>query len=104
MTSPNVYEISKRHFKYKDANATKLRGMLVMELIQGSSLWCICDKCINMFEIDENMAKQYAIKKEEDNSFIPPNCGDAQSILPKEEYLKGLLYILECAGSKNFQL
>lgn len=102
MTSPEMYELSKRHFVNKDANATKQRGMIVVPLIQNSSPWCICEKCIDKFDVDKSIAKKYSIQKEENINFIPPNCGSAESVLPKDEYLQEMIYILSHAGSKSF--
>lgn len=101
MTKPNMVEISRLHFS-GDANATRDRGEVIIGIVQSTTNWCICENCIDYFEVDKALARKYAIKKGNDPTFTPPNSGDPRSILSFVELDFAVRYAIRSAGYDYF--
>lgn len=102
MTKPDIFEISRRHF-LGDANATRARGSIIIPLFNSSTNWCICKDCIHFFDVNVDLARKYAIMKEKDPTFCPPNSGLPRSILDDQEFIESVSYATSQAGYDIFE-
>ncbi len=52
------------------------RDAIVTQLTSEAKPWMVCEKCIKLFTVDENLTRQYAVRWcDSGGTFQPPGCG-----------------------------
>ncbi|CAD5273284.1 MULTISPECIES: hypothetical protein [unclassified Imperialibacter] len=104
MVEPETLGYTTAHFKQKDANATKMRGIIFEKTAEKDQTWLVCDTCIKQFEVDTNEAKKHALQWWESKGvYNPPKSGDAKAVLEKDTYEEIKEYATMLAGGNKIR-
>lgn len=99
MLEPETLAYSKAHFEKNDKTGTQMRGMIFEKYATKEKAWLIGDGQINLFEVDKEKAKAYALQWWDSGfTFLPPQAGPAQEILEGSEFEKWKKYSIMEAG------
>lgn len=60
MVEPETMSYTTAHFKDKDENATKMRGIIFEKTAEKDVTWLTCETCINHFDVDKNQTRGLA--------------------------------------------
>ena len=85
MVEPETMSYTTQHFKDKDENATKMRGIIFEKTAEKDQTWMTCDTCIKHFDVDHEETKSLAGEWwNAENGHKIPNTGKAIDHLPGE--------------------
>ncbi len=101
MVEPETMSYTTAHFKDKDANATKMRGIIFEKTAEKDQTWLTCDTCIKHFDVNNDTVKTLA---EEwwisENGYKVPDSGNAKYVLEASVYENIKTYATMNAGEK----
>lgn len=87
MVEPETMSYTTAHFKDKDENATKMRGIIFEKTAEKDQTWITCDSCIKHFDVDHANTRELAGEWwSSENGYKVPDSGNAQHILEKSVY------------------
>lgn len=105
MVEPETMSYTIQHFKHKDENATKMRGIIFEKTAEKEQTWLTCDTCIKHFDVDHDRTKALAAEWwDADNGHKIPNAGRAIDYLAHEEYESIKAYATVEAGASLVRL
>lgn len=105
MVEPETMSYTTQHFKDKDENATKMRGIIFEKTAEKDQTWLTCDTCIKHFDVDLQETKQLADEWwNAENGHKIPNTGKAVDFLPNEAYESIKKYATMEAGASLIRL
>jgi len=105
MVEPETMSYTMAHFKNKDENATKMRGIIFEKTAEKDQTWLTCETCIKHFDVDQTNTKELA--KEwwaSENGYKVPDAGSAKTILANDVYEDIKHYATERAGETLVRL
>lgn len=105
MVEPETMSYTTQHFKNKDENATKMRGIIFEKTAEKDQTWLTCDTCIKHFDVDQDQTKALATEWwGAENGHKIPHTGRAVDHLPLEEYESIKKYATMEAGASLVRL
>ncbi|MEQ9422827.1 MAG: hypothetical protein RJQ09_00310 [Cyclobacteriaceae bacterium] len=105
MVEPETMAYTTNHFKNKDENATKMRGIIFEKTAEKDHTWITCETCIKQFEVDHGEASNYAVEWWKNNGEVDlPKLGKAADHLEPSEYEDMKNYAMMDAGASKIRL
>jgi hypothetical protein len=105
MVEPETMSYTTAHFKGKDENATKMRGIIFEKTAEKDQTWLTCDTCIKHFDVDQEDTKFLAGEWwASENGYKVPDSGGAKDILDNSSYENIKNYATQKAGEKLVRL
>ena len=105
MVEPETMSYTTAHFKDKDANATKMRGIIFEKTAEKDQTWLTCETCIKQFDVDIDETRSLATDWwASENGFQLPNAGSAETNLDKNDYESIKEYATMEAGSSLIRI
>jgi transcription elongation factor Elf1 len=104
MVEPETMSYTHAHFKTKDENATKMRGIIFQKTAEKDQSWLTCESCIRHFEVDEKVAKEHVAQWwETKGKFDLPDGGTAEKSLAAETFEEVKQYATMDAGVQSMK-
>jgi hypothetical protein len=104
MTEPETLSYTVSHFKNQESG-TQMRSLIFEKYSSVPNPWMISDSCINLFEVDRGIARDYAQKWwKSDGSFKPGEAGPALECLDPRIYQSWKDYAILEAGRNRIVL
>ncbi len=101
MTEPETMSYTVSHFK-NQSSGTQMRSMIFEKYSSVDKPWIISDSVINYFEVDKQVAKDYAKKWwEMEGNFEPSNTGPAGNTLDQPTFQNWKKYAILEAGRER---
>jgi len=105
MVEPETMAYTTNHFKNKDENATKMRGIIFEKTAEKDQTWITCDTCIKQFDVDVEQAIIYAEEWWNNSGQVNmPQTGKATDNLEPAEYEEMKNYATMDAGASKIRL
>ena len=105
MVEPDTMSYTTQHFKNKDENATKMRGIIFEKTAEKDLTWMTCETCIKHFDVDLESTMELASQWwSAENGHKIPNTGKAIDHLPSEEYEQIKTYATMEAGASLIRI
>lgn len=100
MVEPETLSYTKAHFESQDATATKMRQMIFNKYSEKDKPWVVCDSCVEMFDVDDEVKNHAKMWWESDKTFRPPSCGKASEQMDASDYKTVKTYAVMHAGER----
>jgi hypothetical protein len=101
MTEPETLSYTVSHFK-NNTSGTQMRSMIFEKYAAVAKPWIVSDSAISYFNIDRNIARDYAKKWwDTEGGFTPEKTGPASAALDSESFKSLKQYAIMEAG-RNF--
>jgi len=105
MVEPETMAYTTNHFKNKDENATKMRGIIFEKTAEKDQTWLTCETCIKQFDVDTEVASNYASEWWVNSGQVQmPKAGKAIDHLEATEYTDMRNYAMMDAGASKIRL
>lgn len=105
MVEPETMSYTTSHFKNKDENATKMRGIIFEKTAEKDQTWMTCETCIKHFDVDHKATQELAGEWwNAANGHKIANTGKAIDFLPNEAYESIREYATNQAGGSLIRL
>ncbi|MDA0195349.1 MAG: hypothetical protein O2887_14335 [Bacteroidetes bacterium] len=105
MVEPETMVYTTNHFKKKDENATKMRGIIFEKTAEKEHTWLTCDTCIKQFDVDIEQAVSFAEEWWKNSGQVDmPHTGKASDHLAPAAYDKMRTYAMMDAGASKIRL
>lgn len=105
MVEPETLSYTTQHFKAKDENATKMRGIIFEKTAEKDMTWIACETCIKHFDVCQDKTKLLAMEWwTQGKQHKIPNTGKATEFLSADEYDHIKTYATMDAGASLIRL
>lgn len=105
MVEPETMSYTTAHFKDKDENATKMRGIIFEKTAKKDITWITCETCINHFDVDKDKTRTLASEWwASENGYKLPDSGSANTILDASDYESIKQYATMEAGASLIRI
>ena len=105
MVEPETMAYTTNHFKNKDENATKMRGIIFEKTAEKDQTWLTCETCIKQFDVDIDQASGYASEWWANSGQVEmPKAGRATDTMEPAEYEEIRNYAMMNAGASKIRL